>query len=418
MKTKTFNEIYDSFSILTEQLKNADADASAISHLCKVDPSLKEMIDYMKDLLGVSENTIPECKCKEISKRKPYIHSNTEIESTIIEFIKQNKACIKDIDDAYTKFVENHLTKTNKKHFCQIVARTFPEFSISEPSNTLEFGKHPKVDIRVTADGKHAMGLVDGEWKDLIIAMKSGYKYVSYNHSARPMAWLVLETFKPHPKYPIGSKSINPVYKDGDRRNCDINNLEWALRNTKIFTYQIEETCAIIAQHPDLTKNAILNLMYGKGVSASAFNKIMKGKYLDISSKYFNIVDGKVIPVVKTNETGNAKPVTESDLNGQYISIVNENKGDIISLFLLTHDIEYASKLFKAKLLRSSFEITKDDLVIPVLKYVKDSNGCISRSENILKLIKDEYGILAIDSKFINAVKTKTIRKDLCDLVI
>ena len=108
------------------------------------------------------------------------------------------------------------------------------------------------------------------------------------------LASAVLTTFKCH-----RLDHTVPVYKDGNRENCKLSNLEWGIRyNERLSSEIIEHVCKLIAENSKLTKHAMLNLLIRDGhiKNAVTFRNILSGKWKTISNKYFIVVNGNIIP--------------------------------------------------------------------------------------------------------------------------
>ena len=241
------------------------------------------------------------------------------------------------------------------------------------------------------------------------------------------VAKLMLQTWRPIADNET-SKYI-PNYNDGDKTNCRLSNLNWTDRNNTTETWKIVEACEIIAANPKLGFDDLLKVMIKekKGVGSTALKSILAGKYKNISDKYFSINNYGIItpvniPVIveeTINEPDDIQDMTEDDDDIDKTIILN-NKGDIVSVFKLNRNLEYAIQLFKKKI-EMGMTLTDDDIVIPVLQFIKDDAKRICSTDDILENIKFEYGDKIdhslLKKEKIYAIKSKKFRKDISDIV-
>lgn len=209
---------------------------------------------------------------------------------------------------------------------------------------------------------------------------------------------------------------------DNNPLNIKLENLYWGGPGEEkpFFTESlIREACEFIISHPDKTINNLIALAVSENkrhLTRTLFENIFDSKYTKITEEYFTIRNQEIILAKDTVKSG-SKPLTpEPD---SPVNIVKINKGDIISIFKMSKDLDLAITLFKEKI-RLGFELERTDLIIPILQFIKDEDGKIQSSGEIQNSIKFEYPTLKdkrLSNEFILDVKQKRFRKDLSDLV-
>ena len=249
-----------------------------------------------------------------------------------------------------------------------------------------------------------------------------GLVVVIIERKAKALGKMMLETFKPIP----GSKAFVCKYVDNNPLNIKIGNLYWETRNNEkqIFTEAlIREACEFIISHPDKTIHSLIALAVSEKkqhLTRALFENIFDSKYTKISEEYFTIRNNEIIlakDTTKATTKSDSEPITT--VKDSPVNIVKSNKGDIISIFKMSKDLDLAISLFKEKI-RLGFELERTDLIIPILQFIKDDTGKIQSSSEIMNSIKFEYPMLKdkrLNSEFILDIKQKRFRKDLSDLV-
>ena len=249
-----------------------------------------------------------------------------------------------------------------------------------------------------------------------------GLVVVIIERKAKALGKMMLETFKPI----SGSKAFVCKYVDNNPLNIRIDNLYWETRNNEnqIFTEAlIREACEFIISHPDKTIHSLIALAVSEKkqhLTRALFENIFDSKYTKISEEYFTIRNNEIIlakDTTKDTTKSDSEPInTDED---SPVNIVKNNRGDIISIFKMSKDLDLAITLFKEKI-RLGFELERTDLIIPILQFIKDDTGKIQSSSEIMNSIKFEYPMLKdrrLNSEFILDIKQKRFRKDLSDLV-
>lgn len=256
----------------------------------------------------------------------------------------------------------------------------------------------------------------DGEFIKPTIS--HGLLVVIIERKAKALGKMMLETFKPIP----GSKAFVCKYVDDNPLNIRIGNLYWERRNeeNQRFTENlIREACEFIISHPDKTIHNLIALAVSEKkqhLTRALFENIFDSKYTKISEEYFTIRNNEII-LAKDTAKSDSEPITAAE--DSPVNIVKSNRGDIISIFKMSKDLDLAISLFKEKI-RLGFELERTDLIIPILQFIKDDTGKIQSSSEIMNSIKFEYPMLKdkrLNSEFILDIKQKRFRKDLSDLV-
>ena len=123
--------------------------------------------------------------------------------------------------------------------------------------------------------------------------MNSGYKKFSHGMSEYSLARHVLITFCGN-----RNRSFIPVYKDRNRENCKLSNLEWGRMKYNIDAENIEQICKFIAENPHMNHRAMFNILAKRDLIGwpTTIESIVSGEYKTISDKYFVVVDGCIIP--------------------------------------------------------------------------------------------------------------------------
>lgn len=96
--------------------------------------------------------------------------------------------------------------------------------------------------------------------------------------------------------------SMVPIYKDGNKENCRLENLHWGMRECTLSASAVERACKLIAENPKLSENDLLNLLVREHTvrSITALRSILGGNWRTISDRYFLVRQGSIIPVEET----------------------------------------------------------------------------------------------------------------------
>lgn len=168
------------------------------------------------------------------------------------------------------------------------------------------------------------------------------------------LAAAVLTTFAGHT-----SNSMVPIYKDGNKENCRLENLHWGMRECTLSTSAVERACKLIAENPKLNESEMLNLLVREKTirSVTALRSILSGNWRTISDRYFLVRQGSIIPVEETTSTPTTAQVDGVD-----------DSGNLRGILSLTKDPEFVKKLYKERL--DAHKASSDDLVALILSYM------------------------------------------------
>ena len=471
MKIQNINTVSESLKSFVKILRESEATSEAMTLLGNLDPEFKEDADYLRELLGIVETAAPTVTVVEeapievevveepepeeepeveIIPEQPVIitepipepevnekrHYNWHInaENLKIQYPDAysyaeslNSISLKDYPETFRKFITTHPdSKCGRNYFYKILRKIYPPTS-DETNEAEEWRRYP-ADPRIMIS---SLGHAKFNGEDCKPTMNGTYLTIEINKNGAheksvALARAVLETFVP---VDTSKRRIVPVYKDGDHRNVRLSNLEWGFNASTVFPEQIHEACRIIAENPRLSVPKLGQLMakMQKGVGTFCLKSILAGKYSHISDKYFTYLDGKIVPLANRPTTTPvvSKPAPtpapkvsrneESDKTNtaKIIDMIENNKGNIVNLFIMTKDLELAVKLFETKKDLNMY-LTELDKMIPVLEFINEG---VENTSEILKKIHEKYGYIFITSKRIEEIKTKRFHKEISSLV-
>lgn len=444
MKIQKINIVSETLKTLVTVLKDAEATTEAINLLGNLDPEFKRDADYLRDLLcAIETDTVKELPIIPPEpdpiiipvEEEPDVNARYHVNAEDLmqqypeaaAFIKKNgSAKTSKYSDVFRKFlVACPKSKCGRNKFYKLIRAIFPPLE-EEDFDDEEVWKQYPFDQRVMLSSHgHVRVFDDNNW----------HKYEPVIHGSYPVIYIgkpgsiktislgraICETFIPKPNAP--KMSIVPLYKDGNQLHCTVSNLEWGFNSTTVFPKQIHEACEIIRDNPNLSVPKLTRLMNDlqKGVGTYCLRSILAGKHRNISDKYFTIEEGRVIPLtntktsVKTITLPEQDPENKADKNNteKIIDMIENNKGNIMNLFIMTRDLELAVKLFETKKELNMY-LTELDKMIPVLEFINEG---VEDTPEILKKIHEKYGYLFITSKRIDEIKTKKFHKEISEIV-
>ena len=371
---KRFSEINDfmeSVRALTDKASALSITQETIEHICAIDPEFTHDIERLVSLFATSSPS-------------PFVMEDDNDEDTTTA-----------------------TTVTTTTPTTTITATTVTDTTISESEETESLEKtdkpeevvddnwktHPTMkDYRFSPDGKVQRKSEKG-WINIKTRIHCGYIRFGQHQLAREM----LNTF-----VCIGSRSMTPLYKDGNKYNCHIDNLEWTTaRSTQKDPSEIEKACKIISENPNMEKWELISKLLDEAhVGRTCYESIMRGGYLEISEKYFHICFGKVYPV----NSSELKDVTKS----KDISEINTDDISLIDLISFTKDPELIRSRFPEK-------PSPDDRFALILSYVAE--GKRTSAEIQMAVHKDFGKRLYIANQDIEKILTKSVHKDICDKI-
>ena len=445
MKIQKINVVSESLKAFVRTLKEADATAEAMMLLGNLDPEFKQDADYLRDLLSVIEtDTVkelpiipPEPEPIIIPVEEPEVDINARYHVNAedlmqqypeaVTFIKKNgSAKTSKYSDVFRKFLTKYpKSKCGRNKFYKLIRAIFPPIE-EEDFDDEEVWKQYPLDQRVMLSSHgHVRVYNDNMWQKYEPVIHGSYPVIYIgkpgNIKTISLGRAICETFIPKPNAP--KMSIVPLYKDGNQLHCSVSNLEWGFNSTTVFPKQIHEACEVIRDNPGLSVPKLTRLMNDlqKGVGTYCLRSILAGKHRDISDKYFTIKEGRVIPLeTSTKNTTLPKPVPKPVLNKadknnteKIIDMIENNKGNIINLFIMTGDLELAIKLFETKKELNMY-LTELDKMIPVLEFINEG---VEDTPEILKKIHEKYGYIFLTSKRVEEIKNKRFHREISELV-
>lgn len=285
-------------------------------------------------------------------------------------------------------------------------AEDIPDTSGNEET-TEEYYQTSYPDIKVSKSGK-VLGLVNGDWVDIKPNFIKGYMTIRVGGKAYQLARIMIETF-------IGPYVRNrqvPIYKDGNRQNCSIENLKLDKPGDKWHptVNDIDRACSLIYEYvkDHTTYNTYQILTYlaeNNSIGSTAFKSIRNGSYSNISEKYFTIVSGKFIlnnNAVQDKETPKSTE-TETDTP---IKISDE--------FGFTRDSEKVREFVRKRLENNDRKFSPEEKVTIVLSYINDG---LKNPEEMRKKMYADFGEIFIPISFIMSVLGKKICPELCNKI-
>ncbi|MBR5296611.1 MAG: hypothetical protein IKU29_01930 [Parabacteroides sp.] len=310
---------------------------------------------------------------------------------------------IEDVCSNLTEALNNH-TSVKVEEASEI--ESSPAEDTPDTYGDEEYFQTSYPDIKVSKSGK-VLGLVNGNWVNIDPKLSKGYMVVRVKNQSHQLARLMIETF-------IGPYVRNrqiPVYKDGNRQNCSIENLKLETPGDKSHPSiaDIDRACSLIYEyvrsHTSYTLHNILTyLSEHNSIGSTAFKSICKGTYTNISEKYFTIVSGKFIlnnnvvqkETPKSTETNTDKPIKISDE------------------FAFTRDSEKVREWIRQRLENNDRKFSPEERVTIVLSYINDG---AKSPEEIRKKMYADFGEIFIPISFIMSVLGKKICPELCNKI-
>ncbi len=263
-----------------------------------------------------------------------------------------------------------------------------------------EFFQTPYEGFKVSKSGKCKVLKKNGEWVLRKPSISKGYLRVSNNGKGYQLARLMVETFIG----PYKRNSVVPIYKDGNKQNCSLDNLSLDKISTQITTAQLIRACELICEfvrnHKSYTRWDIISyLAENNSIGETCYKSIINGNYSRITEKYFVVRGGSFIL-----NTENDAPKTEA--KEETISICDE--------FGFTKDSSRVREFIKEKMENGDKKFTPNEKVCIVLSYINDG---LRDPKDIRKKMYEDFGELFIPISFIVSVLGKKICSELCDKI-
>ena len=374
---KRFTEIsqfMESVRALTDKASALSITHDTIAHMCAIDPEFTQDVERLIELFTTAS---------------PFVMEDTEEATTTTTTVATPTTPTTATDITTDVPTVNTVTDT-----------TSSTVETNEDTEEVEddgiWKVHPTMtDYRFSPDGKVQHKSSSG-WNNVKIYKRYGYLRFGKHQLAREM----LNTFS-H----LGDRSLTPFYKDGDKYNCKIDNLEWTTsRKTSKDTSEIEKACKIIAENPNMKKSEMCNkLLEEVHVGRTCYESIMRGAYIEISEKYFHIYGGKVYPL-------GADELQKSKANDESAEAESTEAEDIKLIDLISFTKNPA--LIRSRLPEKP---TSDDRFALILSYVADGKRT---TEDIQRAVHKDFGKrLYLANQDIEKILTKSVHKDICDKI-
>jgi hypothetical protein len=382
-------EFTKKFEALVNEAKAIGLNPEMSAHICALDPNFSNNVSQLMEMLST---TTPETTTTNTNKLVDELLKRVltdqyqpqtpekctadpipidKLDRELLDGLFANRPQTPDTTEETT---ETEATNEETRTTDTPEVLTTEETSTETLDYTSEWKKHPSIEgLELSTSGE---ARVNGE--PIKTVMTNGYARC-YNRITRKQFQLATEmlvTFMgPAPK------GAAPVYKDGDRTNCAINNLYWGRRDPSLSTSQVERACKLIAENPTLSENELVNMLVAARTirSSVAFRSILKGNYKTISDRYFLVRGGSIIPRSTTTAT-TTTPTPETTSASED----NNLKG----ILGLSKDPGLVKNLVTEKI-NSGEHITRNDIEALVLAYLMD--GC-NNSEKIQKGIRKDFG--------------------------
>ena len=152
----------------------------------------------------------------------------------------------------------------------------------------------------------------------------------------------------------------------------------------------VQEICICIAANPEESISGITTILSKNGIMTSfpGVKSVMQGNYSNISDKYFNIINGKVIPVKKEHK--DVKYPINSSIKYSKPCQITIDSGD------LSKGVEKFNEM-----ICNNEEVTSEDKIVPILYY-----GADHTIEETYDILVNEYGDIAPSKDLIARVKS------------
>ena len=201
-------------------------------------------------------------------------------------------------------------TSTGVEALKEIVSSTISTVvNVDTPTQPTEVWKrHPNLEgVEVST-----LGCIRVNGKPVEPRMIGGYmKFYCSPGKCYALAAAVLTTFSGHT-----DNSMVPIYKDGNKENCKLENLHWGMRECTLSASAVERACALIAENPRLSESEFLNLLVREHTirSVTALRSILSGNWRTISDRYFVVRGGAIYPTIETTTPTSTTTTTEPEV--------------------------------------------------------------------------------------------------------
>jgi hypothetical protein len=163
-----------------------------------------------------------------------------------------------------------------------------------------------------------------------------------------------------------------PYYKDGNKENCELENLRWSTRDSSLTTSQIERACKLISENPDLPETEMVNMLVREHTikSVVALRSILSGNWRTISDKFFVVRGGSIIPTTTTTMETAMEATTATTTTIQPAEPEVDDSGNLKGILSLTNDPAFVRKLYGERV--DAKKVSADDNIALILSYIMD----------------------------------------------
>lgn len=388
MKLKKITNVAEKLTAVKCYCESNAITSKDLETVSMIDTDFKNVWEYFKAMFSGTEIETPMAEQQPVNVSD--IITNTIDEANSIEALN-NHTPVKEIPKSTP--VED-IPKTEPKH-----EEIFKKEETDEDEGE-EFFQTPYEGFKVSKSGKCKVLKKNGEWVLSKPSISKGYLRVSNNGKGYQLARLMVETFIG----PYKRNSVVPIYKDGNKQNCSLDNLSLDKISTKITTSQLIRACELICEfvrnHKSYTRwDLISHLAKNNSIGETCYNSIINGNYSRITEKYFIVRGGSFIL-----NTENDAPKTEA--KEETISICDE--------FGFTKDSEKVREWIRKRLEKNERKFSPVEKVTIVLSYINDG---LKNPEEIRKKMYADFGEIFIPISFIMSVLGKKICPELCNKI-
>ncbi len=344
-RLETLKNFAEATQLLVTAAQQTKITGDDIAHLRALEPEFNGAVETLLQLFGAATSTTtPEAEEPVIEE--PTVETPTLVEPVVIDEISIPKVEEPVVEE---KPVEIEQVEETSERWERL-----PKLQHIEVSN---------------------LGHVKCQGKPSVPRMVCGYMkfYDSSTRKYYSLANAVLTAF-------IGERDAThaPYYKDGNKENCELENLRWSTRDSSLTTSQIERACKLISENPDLPETEMVNMLVREHTikSVTALRSILSGNWRTISDRYFLVRQGRIIPVEETTSTPTTAQVDEVD-----------DSGNLKGILSLTKDPAFVKRLYMERL--EAHKASSDDLVALILSYMMMGLEDVG---TIQKAIRKDFG--------------------------
>ena len=429
MKLERIGNIAEALDILVEEIKESEVTGLQLTYIGKLDEKFANNLKYLTELIIVPDEVTPTTDEETSTNEKAYSHNDRHL------FLNR-RVTVTPVDGEYTIHPKHNNIRLSKNGNCQILMNG----AWVPVAPTVEKGPAKTERLILTVDGTRYM-----------------------------VSRLMLETFVglpcPEEFYIKSFDYFSPHFKDGNKLNCDIDNLQWGIiRNHTVkplVSHNSDTGFVVHPRYPEIRVNkngecqrlicgvwtdaaiykqkkpnnnvvSTVNVSPGSSKLVSLEKLILEtfkgvpNTTLDISrlcvrhkdgdSSNFNVenlewCNRNGIPFEPCETETNISKADRANTLKLTKDILNGGK-NVIDIFAQTKDITLAETLLKKKA-ENNVPFTQDDRFVAVLTCTSGT----SNGNRIMQKLNKKYGKQYVTKQLLNQVRTKSYRKELCDLV-